>query len=223
MSERLSITAIFVLLCMVVSMVGCLGSGSQTASDIQPETPETAIAEIFSSWRADSGPVFAIGNNGSVKAQTTATETRYIRFRDLSGAEWQLIFTDVVYETTESARVNTHYYYGDNPAYGGLKIAFLMVKDDGAWLLEGLEILELPTIVVEQYGVKGVITDKITGLAVEGVRVEAYNQTTNLIAGYAVTDTAGFYQIIELSPATYYLVVNRDGYEPYTISGVVVN
>jgi hypothetical protein len=97
-----------------------------------------------------------------------------------------------------------------------------MLQDAGTWYLEGLQITELPSVVVEQYGIKGIITDKITGTAVPGVRVEAYNAVTNAIAGYAVTDSVGFYQILELSPATYYLVVNRDGYEPYTISGITV-
>lgn len=223
MSDRFSIAAILMLLCLAVSLVGCLGSGSQTASLTEPETPESAVSEIFASWRANSSQLFAIGADGRVTAQTTASETRYIRFRDFSGTDWQLIFTDVTYVTSELARVNTLYYYNDNPAYGGLRVVFLMAKDDGNWFLEGLEIVALPAVVVDAYGVKGVITDKISGLPVSEVRVEAYNQATNAISGYAVTDTAGFYQITEMTPGTYYLVINRDGYEPYTISGVVVN
>lgn len=221
MLESYRASAMLALLCMVALLVGCSGGGS-TGASVQSESPEAAVNKIVENWRAGSAPVFAIGSGGNVVAQTTTTEARYIRFRDLSGNEWKLRFLDVVYASTVQAVVNTEYLFESNTSIGGLKIGFNMIKDAGVWYLDGLQITELPAAVVVQSGIKGVITDKITGLPVGGVRVEAYNQATNAIAGYAVTDSAGFYQILELAPATYYLVINRDGYEPYTILDRIV-
>jgi uncharacterized surface anchored protein len=68
-----------------------------------------------------------------------------------------------------------------------------------------------------------VITDKVTGLPVSSARVEIYSASDNLLAGYSVTDENGFYEILELAPGNYYLIVSRDGYAPYTISGIQVS
>ncbi len=211
-----------ILVGMTFHLVGCSGGSSSPGSVVQTETPEVAVSRIFDSWRADGAPVFNIGGDGSIAAQTTTSTDRYIRFRDLSGKEWQLKVLDVVYSGDSNATVNTQYTSELNSTVGGLKIGFNMIKDAGVWSLAGLTVTELPVVVVEQYGVKGIIVDKITGLPVSGARVEAYNAVTGVIAGYTVTDSTGFYQILELSPATYYLVINRSGYEPYTIAGITV-
>lgn len=211
--------------CMTFFLTGCGGGGgsaSPVATTADATSPEAAVERIFASWRADSGPVFNIEPDGRVVAQTTASETRYIRMRDLSGNTWNLTFTGVEYISSILARVYTHYYYGGNAAFGGMKISFLMGKDSGIWYLEGIQVTELPAVVVEQFGIKGILTDKITGTPVSGARVEAYNQSTGAIAGYSITDVTGFYGILDLPPATYYLVINRAGYEPYTISDIIV-
>ena len=222
MTKKTSSVVILTLLSMIAFMTGCAGGGSPTAAIIQPGSPEQAVTEIIENWRIKSGPTFVVGADGSIAAQTEPTEARHISFCDLSGQVWKLLFTGVVYEDSLRAWVNTEYYFADNSAYGGLKVAFYMIRDDGVWTLNTLEITELPKVVVEQYAIKGVITDKVTRLPVSGARVEAYNLSTNIIAGYAVTDSTGFYQIFDLAPATYYLVINRDGYEPWTISNVIV-
>lgn len=204
-------------------LVGCSGGGSSPSSAVQSETPEVAVSRIFDSWRADGAPVFNIGGDGSIAAQTTTSTDRYIRFRDLSGKEWQLKVLDVVYSGDSNATVNTQYTSELNSTIGGLKIGFNMIKDAGVWSLAGLTVTELPVVVVEQHGIKGIVIDRLTNLPVSGARVEAYNAVTGVIAGYTVTDSTGFYQILELPAATYYLVINRSGYEPYTITGIVVN
>lgn len=217
---------VFIMLMLIgvaFYLVGCSGGGSSPGSAVQAETPEVAVSRIFDNWRAGSAPVFAIGGDGSITAQTSTSTDRYILFRDLSGKEWQLKFLDVVYTSDSAATVNTQYTSDLNSTIGGLKIGFNMIKDSGLWSLAGLTITELPVVVVEQHGIKGIISDKVTGLPVSGARVEAYNATTGVIAGYTVTDSTGFYQILELPAATYYLVINRSGYEPYTITGIVVN
>lgn len=213
----------FALLCVVVSLVGCMGGGSQSPSMTEPETPEKAVGEIFSSWRAGNGPVFAVSSTGSITAQTTASETRFIRFRDFSGELWELMFSGVEYVSADYARVNTHYYYSGNPQYGGLKVVFLMVRDNGAWFLNGLEIVELPAVVViPGTGIKGYLTDEISKAPIQGAVVEAFNQATSVSYGSDGTDTSGYYEISPLPAGTYYLVINREGYEPRIIRDVVV-
>jgi hypothetical protein len=224
MAQRFSL-AVVLLFCMTLFVAGCGGGGgsaSPVATMTDASSPEAAVERIFASWRADSGPVFNIDDAGRIAAQTNTSETRYIRMRDLSGNTWNLTFTGVEYISSILARVNTRYYYGGNPAFGGMTISFLMGLDAGVWYLEGIQVIELPAVVVEQFGIKGVLTDKITGIPVSGARVEAYNQATGVIAGYSVTDVTGFYGILDLPPATYYLVINRTGYEPYTISDIIV-
>ncbi len=224
MAQRFPL-AVVLLFCMTLFITGCGGGGgsaSPVATMTDASSPEAAVERIFASWRADSGPVFNIDAAGKIAAQTTTSETRYIRMRDLSGNTWNLTFTGVEYISSILARVNTRYYYGGNLAFGGMTISFLMGKDSGVWYLEGIQVTELPAVVVEQFGIKGVLTDKITGIPVSGARVEAYNQTTGVIAGYSITDVTGFYGILDLPPATYYLVINRSGYEPYTISDIIV-
>ena len=217
--------AVMLVFCMTFFLVGCGGGGgsaSPVATMTDPASPEAAVERIFAGWRADSGPIFNIAADGKIIAQTTASETRFIRMRDLSGNTWNLTFTGVEYISSILARVNTRYYYGDDAAFGGITISFTMGKDSGVWYLEGIQVTELPAVVVEQFGIKGILTDKISGIPVSGARVEAYNQATGAIAGYSITDVTGFYGILDLPPATYYLVVNRTGYEPYTISGIIV-
>lgn len=223
MTERKVAYIILILFSVVLCLTGCSGGSSSTGPVVQAETPEVAVSRIFDSWRADSAPVFAIGGDGSIAAQTTTSTDRYIHFRDLSGVEWQLKVLDVIYASDVAATVNTQYTSDLNTSVGGLKIGFNMVKDASVWSLSSLTITELPVVVVEQHGIKGIISDKVTGLPVSGARVEAYNASTGVISGYTVTDSTGFYQILELPAATYYLVVDRSGYEPYTITGITVN
>ncbi|HNX77525.1 MAG TPA: carboxypeptidase-like regulatory domain-containing protein [Candidatus Rifleibacterium sp.] len=212
-----------VLFCLAIMLPGCSGGGSSPAGvPVQTESPETAVSRLFASWQTGSAPVFAINNDGSIAAQTTATD-RYINFRDLSGNQYKLKFLDVVYASDFAATVNTQYTSELNVSIGGLKIGFNMLRESGAWYLGSLTVTELPVVVVEQNGIKGVVTDTITRLPISGARVEAFNSTTGVFIKYAVTDSVGFYQILELPPGSYYLVINRAGYEPYTLTGISVS
>ncbi len=66
------------------------------------------------------------------------------------------------------------------------------------------------------YGVRGVISDSLTGLPVK--RAMVISEPTNWMV---YTDTCGWY-FKYLLPGTYTIRVYADGYEPKTVSGVVV-
>lgn len=224
MPTRSSLLAVLLLLFVLGTLTGCLSSGSQTAANIEPETPQKAVYEVFDTWRQQTAPVFSVTPQGAITSGETVptTDANYIRFKDLSGEIWSLRLETVTYLTPESAKVYA-YYNTISAEHGGLKIIFSMVKDQGKWFMDDMEIIALPVAVVTGTGIKGIITDKVTNLPVTGARVEAYNQSTGTIAGYAVTGSNGFYSIVDLQPGSYYLVVARDGYDSYTISGIVVN
>ena len=223
MSEKISRIGIVALLCLLVFLAGCSGGGSKGPLLDGINSPEAAVAEIFAGWRASQATVFAVRAEGVVTAQTSEGETRYIRFRDLSGNSWELTFSGVDYLSADLARVKTYYYYSGRPDYGGLRIAFVMVRESGQWFLSNIEIIDVPAVVVEVAGIKGVLKDEITNLPIQGAVVEAFNQTSNESFGSVVTDASGYYEISPLPAATYYLVINREGYEPRIIRDVVVN
>lgn len=208
----------------LVFLLGCSGGGSSPANLVEP-TPEAAVAELFNNVKATK--LFRYDSQGQVLAQeTTSSETGssdsgYLSFRGLDGETWTFKIIRVEYLTDSNASVYTSYYYSSSPQFGGLNIVFKMIKDQGLWFLEGMEITDLPAVVVDGTGINGAITDGVTRLPVSQARVEAYNSANELV-GFAVTDANGYYEILELSPGTYYLVVSREGYAPYTISGIQV-
>lgn len=201
---------------------GCSGSGgsSSPGGETLDSTPEAAVKELFNSWKTSNS--FRYDSQGKILAQESSTGTvGYITFKDLKGTEWLFLVDKVEYLSDSLATVYTSYYYSGSPQFGGLKVNFHMVKDQGLWFLESMEVIEVPAVVVTGTGINGVITDKVTNLPVSGARVEAYNSSNQLV-GYSVTDSSGYYEVKDLLPGTYYLVVSRAGYAPYTISGVVV-
>ena len=211
------------LLLPVIFMSGCSGSGSSATvgSAVSDSSPEAAATEIFRNLLSSS--YFRVGNDGRILAQETSSgSTGYITFKDMSGETWQFLVEKVEYLSEVNAAIHTSYYYSGAPQYGGVKVIFNMVKDQNVWYLDTMSIVEVPVVVVAGTGIKGVITDKVTNQAVSAARVEAYN-SSSLLAGYAVTDSGGYYEITGLTPGTYYLVISRDGYAPYTISGIQVN
>lgn len=220
-----TVLATTLLLSLVVFMYGCSGGGGQSSAGVSTGTqgPEAAVVEILDSWR-QSSIAFAVSPQGEITTSEPATEStqNYINFKDLSGETWRLLIGEVVYVATDKARVNT-FYYSSSADQGGLKVIFIMIRDQGIWYLDDLEIEQIPAVVVVGTGIKGVITDKNTAIPVSGAKVEAYNQATNVLAGTATTEPNGFYSILNLNPGTYYLVIGRDGYESYTIRDVVVN
>jgi hypothetical protein len=225
MKSRLYYGAAFVLLfCSVVLFTGCSGGGSSAQSEVI-SSPESAVVKILDSWRATSDMNFGYDDSGKILAQEeTGNETSgYIEFKDLSGEVWRFTVLKVEYESEDIARVFTSYYYSGSPQFGGLDIVFRMVKDQDTWFLDGLEITEIPAVVVTGTGINGAITDKVSGEPVSGARVELYSSTDDQLVGYAVTDSGGYYEIMDISAGTYYLVVSRDGYAPYTISGIQVS
>lgn len=220
MPDRFKIAALLMLLVFLPVFTGCLSSGSQTSSSISPETPEKEVARILQSWQQTS-PVFVPTSKGSLMS-AEETSGNYISFKDLSGEVWTLKIEDILYVTEGNAIVTT-YYYSINAEQGNLKIVFNMIKDQGFWYVDDITIEALPIVVVTGTGIKGVISDNVNNAPVEGALIEAYEQTTGTLAGSTVTGADGFYSITDLAPGNYYIVVARDGYSPYTISGIVVN
>jgi len=208
------------MLTVVSVFTGCLNSGSQTSSSISPETPEKEVAKILQSWQ-QSSPFFVPTSKGALMA-SEETSGNFIRFKDLSGEVWTLKIEEVMYVTEGSAIVTT-YYYSINAEQGNLKMVFSMIKDQGFWYVDDITIEALPVVVVTGTGIKGVISDNANNAPVEGALVEAFEQATGVLVGSAVTGVDGFYSITDLNPGNYYIVVARDGYSPYTISGIVVN
>jgi len=220
MPDRLKITALLTMLSIVICFTGCLSSGSQTSSPVTPESPEKEVARILQSWQQNP-PVFSVSEKGSLLA-SEETSGNFIRFKDLSGELWTLKISDILYVNTGVAKVTT-FYYSVNADQGSLKIVFTMIKDQGFWYVDNISVETLPVVVVSGTGIKGIISDSVSNAPVQGALVEAYEQSSNTFAGSSVTGSDGFYSINDLSPGTYYLVVARDGYTPYTISGIVVN
>lgn len=212
---------VFVLILLpALLLTGCSGGSSAPATSADT-TPEAAVVDIFNNLKAAS--LFRYDSQGKVLAQeSTSGESGYISFRDLSGETWLLKIVKIEYSSDTIAQVYTSYYYSGAPQFGGLNIVFNMVKDENVWFLEGMNITEMPAVVVVGTGINGAITDQVTRLPVSGARVEAYDSSNQLV-GYAVTDSSGYYEIMNLSPGTYYLVVSREGYAPYTISGIQVS
>lgn len=227
MVRRYFFGAVFTLLLLpVILMVGCMGGGGQTAAPYEISSPEGAVADIFNQWRASSTMAFGYNSSGKIVAQETTGSSEtigFIDFKDLSGTVWKLGIEKVEYESANRAEVYTHYYNSGAPQFGGTRIIFKMVKVDDTWFLDGLIVTEIPAVVVTATGINGALTDKVTNLPLAGVRVEVYESSSNLLAGYAVTDAGGYYEVFDLNPGNYYMVVSRDGYAPYTISGIQVN
>lgn len=218
---KLSLALFFFFL---LALTGCSGGGGE-AGPVAPATatPEAAVAGLFNDWCQSQVFRFDTAQGKIVAQESTAGENGYISFRDMSGTTWQFKIDKVEYFSANSAAVHTSYYYSGAPQFGGLKVSFMMVKDSGNWYLNNLVITQVPAVVVVGTGINGVVTDKVSGLAVSGARVEIYNASAATLAGYAVTDSSGYYEINELSPGSYYVVISRDGFAPYTISGIQVS
>ena len=215
----LAILALFAL----ATLCGCSGGGSQAGTGVDTSSPESAVYEILANWQSSQPKVVSVDNEQSaIRQETTATETRYIRFKDLSGDLWSLRVDEVVYLSTNVATVVTSYQSLD-ASHGSLKLIFHMIRDSGRWFLENIEVIEVPIVVVTGTGIKGVVTDESTNLPISGALVELYNQSTKELAGSTVTDKTGFYSILDLSPGTYYLVIERENFAPRTISGITIS
>ena len=218
--KKLPVWVILVSFALTV-LCGCSGGGASAGSSVNISTPESAVYELIESWQTTQTNGVSLEGGQSIIQQTTASTTNYIRFKDLAGEEWFLHIDEVVYLTDSSALVHTSYQSID-ASRGSLKLAFMMIKDQLQWYLDDIEVAEVPVVVVTGTGVKGVISDETTNLPVSGALVEIYVQSTGTIAGTATTDETGFYSIVGLEPGTYYMVIERDGFDARTISGIIV-
>jgi hypothetical protein len=207
----------------VLIFSGCSGGGSTAPSEVSSK-PEEAVMQILDQWRVSESPMFRFTESGTIQtSDTQESERGFITFKDLSGETWQLLFEKVEYVSSSEALVYTGYYSSGAPQFGGLKIIFRMIKDVDVWMLDGLEVIEIPAVVITETGINGVVTDKVTGLPVSNVAVEAYNVADDHLVGYDVSDSGGYYEILNISSGEYYLVFTREGYESWTVSGIQVN
>ncbi|MBU1107530.1 MAG: carboxypeptidase-like regulatory domain-containing protein [Candidatus Riflebacteria bacterium] len=209
----------------LVTLCGCSGGGSQAGSGVVTSSPESAVYEILESWQSSQPSVVSVdGEQPAVRQESTVipSEERYISFKDMSGELWSLHVTQIVYLSIDIAEVYTSHTSTD-ANIGSLELIFEMVRESGRWYLEGIRVVEIPVVIVTGTGIKGVLSDESTNLPISGALVELYNQSTGIIAGSTTTDETGFYSILDLSPGTYYLVIEREGFAPQTISGITIS
>lgn len=219
-------------ICLLISLslvgfVGCSGGGSPSQSNVTQIEPQIVVQNMIAQWSSsNTGPAFYTDAAGKpsviADASNESQHLGYITFRDLSGEDWELQVDRVEYAGEENAKVYTSYIY-QSLTSGGLTVVFSLVKDNGQWFIDDIEVIELPAVVTSTAGaIQGYITDQVTHVGVAGARIDAFPENSQSIAGSAVSSSNGFYEITDLATGTYYIVINRDGYEPITKSGIVV-
>ncbi|PKL46892.1 MAG: hypothetical protein CVV42_15035 [Candidatus Riflebacteria bacterium HGW-Riflebacteria-2] len=218
--KNLPVWVIFMFFALA-TLVGCSGGGSSSGAGVSTSTPESAVYELLAAWQNSETSLVSSETGETLVKQETSGEGNYIYFRDMSGEEWPLQIDEVEYLSDSNARVHTS-YLSTNATRGSLKLIFTMFKDATAWYLDDIEITELPIVVVSETGVSGVISDETNALPVSGALIEIYDQATGTFAGSTTTSESGFYSFTDLIPGTYYMVIERDGYDPKTISGIII-
>lgn len=205
----------------LTALLGCAGGGSSSSSIADDSTPDAAVYRLLAAWNQNETGIAGSNTGDATLEQETTSQNHYIRFKDMSGEEWLLHVDEIVYVGDSKARVYTSYrsLAADR---GSLKITFFMFKDAGVWYLEDIEVTEVPVVVVTETGVKGIVSDKNTQLPVSGAVIELYNKQTGVLAGTTTTDTTGFYSITGIPADSYYMVIERAGYDPITISDITV-
>lgn len=74
----------------------------------------------------------------------------------------------------------------------------------------------------EAYAIAGTVTEKGTSTPVAGALIEAYKHDGDTFVGYAVSSESGYYYIGIEEAGLYYIVINRDYYEPVTKTNISV-
>lgn len=217
-------------LLLVVSLIltGCGGGG--TSNSAQQQAPEAAVRELIASWKAgDSAPYINIDTSGThhvvFQTETAPAASETLSFRDLSGNEWNFTVLSITRPTATRAEVRTSTSVGFNssdPEATTAYITFIMDLDEGWWYLSDM-ILELPSvIVVTDNGIEGYVSEKDNSdIRLQGATVSLFQGQTKI--SETVTDENGYYAFSGLYPGTYTLVFTGGGYEPLTITNVVVN
>lgn len=210
------------MLFALTALLGCANGGSSSSSITDNSTPDEAVYKLLAAWNQNETGIISSDNGDATVQQETTNQGHYIKFKDMSGEEWPLHIDDIAYFGSSKALVYTSYQSLDANR-GSLKLVFSMIKDAGVWYLEAIEVTEVPVVVVTGAGVKGIVSDKNTSLPVNGAVIELYHQDTGVIVGTTTTDTTGFYAITGIDTGSYYMVIERDGYDPETISNITVS
>jgi len=82
---------------------------------------------------------------------------------------------------------------------------------------EVVTVASVTPVVARRGRIDGTLTDDITGAPIPGALIGLAGTTI-----FAVTDANGFFEILDLAPGTYDLVIQRDGYAPRTVPDIVV-
>lgn len=224
MTKRSIISSLLFL--VILFITGCSsGGGSVTNSTLVVE-PEIVVQNMIAQWHSSSnGPVFSADTNGKpivVSSTRPSEESLGIIKFDLFGETWELRVDKVEYTGDDKAIVHTTYAKRSETS-GGLTTLFYLYKEDSHWFVYEISVVELPSVISSSGVIEGFITNEVNDAAVPEARVEAYLENSQVLAGSAVTATNGFYKISDLQPGAYYLVIDREGYSPYTKTGIIVN
>jgi len=229
MSRPISFRLVFVVVACAVSLLlaGCGGGGS--GAGIAPvETPEAAVHELVSSWRAGAAaPIVGIDSSGRAVVEPLAGSTTIatLTFHDLSGKSWDFYVERIDRPSSGLAEVRTRTSLGftsSDPSTSMAYITFVMVLDEGLWYLSDLRI-EMPAVIITaENAIEGYLSEKgQPDVRLQGASVVLYRGQTEIAR--TKTDANGYYMFTNLSPGTYTLVFVGGGYETLTITGVVVN
>ena len=222
--------AVVLFLLFSFLITGCGGGGGGQSGVLQPDAPETAVRALIADWKSN-GTVPGLRFDGSGKAslvyQTAgdASATAPLKFKDMSGSEWNFYVESISRPSTDRAEVRTYAplsYVSTDPAASRAYVTFIMILDQGRWYLNDLTV-ELPAAVItSESAIEGYLSEKGNpDVRLQGAGVTLYQGQTKIST--TVTDANGYYKFTNLLPGTYTLVFVGGGYETLTITGVVVN
>jgi len=214
----LTLATLFVVISLVF-LTGCGGGGSPAASQAIGRSPEAALRESLSGWQTGGGPLLPLVSS-PVPAVSGSGSYGSITFRDLSNGTWTFDITNIIYFGDDLAEIDT-VFTTTYAATDTAKINFTMVRENGEWVIENIEVYLPPAGISTSGGtLQGVVTDALYGSSsptpVSGALV--YISGTSL---QAVTDSNGYYEINGIPPGTYQIVITRDGYAPQTFTRTI--
>lgn len=193
-----------VFLIGLLTLSGCLVSNSGSpAGNAAENTPETAVKQLLSEWKAEGRPIVA-----QISPQTTTASPSMgvIYFTDLSkNAPWEFDIYEISYISAGYAEVKTKVKPDARIVGSIVKINFMMTMFEGRWQLEDLFVEDLPEMIpLSGTGVGGYIHDS-AGNPVQNATVTIYDGETPLAV--TTTDASGYYYLQTPAPGTYTVTV----------------
>ena len=209
----------FLSFCCLLSGCGAGGGGSRPVGFAE-QSPEDAVRAMVADWMRSGGPAVVMPQTTETSGATSSASLGTIRYRDFfTGEEWVFSVDRVSYLSADEADIYASYIYRDL-SVGEALIIFRMARTEGVWGLQDITVESLPTALVTAVGIQGFVLDKVTRQPVSGAQVILYLAGDQISS--STTDLQGFYRFTGLASGTYDLVINRRGYRPETIAGIVV-